>query len=61
VEKRRGAGFWWGKRWLGRPRSRREGNIKTDLKAICREGEEMLDLTNYSEKWRAVVYTTMNI
>ena len=39
-----------GKRWLGRPKSRWEGNIKMDLKEICWEGAEVLDLSQDSEK-----------
>lgn len=50
-----------GKRWLGRSRSRWEGNIKMHLKEICWEGAELLDLSQYRKKWRAIVYTAMNI
>ena len=49
------------KRLLGGPRSRWEGNIKVDLNEICWEGAEVLDLTQHSEKLRAVVYMAMNI
>ena len=40
-------GFWWrpeGSRLLVRPRSRWENNIKIDLKYICWDGVEMIDL-----------------
>jgi hypothetical protein len=47
--------------WLGRLRSRWEGNIKMDFNEICWEDAEVFDLTHYSEKWRAVVYTAMDI
>ena len=49
-----------GKRSLGRPRRRWEGNIKMDLQeggGVCRD---WMELAQDRERWRALVSTVMN-
>ena len=48
-----------GKRPLGRPRRRREDNIKMDLWEVGGGGDWM-ELAQDRERWRALVNTVMN-
>ena len=48
-----------GKRPLGRPRRRREDNIKMDLREIGGGGDWM-ELAQDRNRWRALVNTVMN-
>jgi hypothetical protein len=50
-----------GKRPLGRPRHRWVDNIKIDLREMDRVGEHWIDLAQDRDKWRALVYTVMNL
>jgi hypothetical protein len=50
-----------GKRPLGRPRRRRADNNKIELREIGLGGMDWIDLSQYSEMWRAVVNTVMNL
>jgi hypothetical protein len=50
-----------GRRPLGRPRRRWEDNIKMDLREVGWEGAEWIDLAQDRDKWRALVYTVMNL
>jgi hypothetical protein len=64
--KRRGAyrvlvGKPEGRRPLGRPRRRREDNIKMDLREVRWGGVDWIDLAQDRDRWRAVVYTVMNL
>jgi hypothetical protein len=49
-----------GRRPLGRPRRRWEDNIKMDLREGWR-GANWIDLAQDRDRWRALVYTVMNI
>jgi hypothetical protein len=49
-----------GRRPLGRPRHRREDNIKMDLREGC-GGADWVDLAQDRDMWRALVYTVMNL
>ena len=49
-----------GKRPLGRPRRRWEGNITMDLREVGRGGDWM-ELTQDRDRWRALVNTMMNL
>jgi hypothetical protein len=49
-----------GRRPLGRPRHRWEDNIKMDLLEVG-GGVEWIDLAQDRDKWRAFVYTVMNL
>ena len=49
------------KRPLGRPRRRREGNIKMDLREVgCYPGE-WIDLAEHRDQWQAYVRAVMNL
>ena len=48
-----------GKRPLGRPRRRREDNIKMDLEEVGGRGDWM-ELAQDRDRWRALVNTVMN-
>jgi len=50
-----------GKRQLGRPRSRWEDNIKTDLQEVGRGCGDWMELTQDRNRWRALVSTVMNL
>jgi hypothetical protein len=50
-----------GNRPLGRPRRRREDNIRTDHREIGWEGLEWINLARDTDQWRAVVNTVMNL
>jgi hypothetical protein len=49
-----------GKRPLGRPRRRREDNIKIDLREIRIGGANWIRLSQDKVQWRAFVSTVMN-
>jgi len=49
-----------GKRQLGRPRRRWEGNIKMDLREVGGGGDWM-ELAQDRDRWRALVNTAMNL
>jgi hypothetical protein len=48
------------KRPLGRPRRRREDNIKMYLRGIKWGGMDWIDLAQDRDQWRALVNTVMN-
>jgi hypothetical protein len=50
-----------GKRPLGRPRRRREDNIKLDLRETGIDGAIWIQLAQGRVQWRAFVNTVMNI
>jgi hypothetical protein len=50
-----------GKRPLGRPRRRWVDNIKMDLGEIGWDGMDCIELAQDRDKWRALVYTLMNL
>jgi hypothetical protein len=58
-------GFWMGgpegKRPLGRPRCRREDNIKMNLRQIRIDGANWIRLSQDRDKWRAFENTVMNL
>jgi hypothetical protein len=45
---------------LGRPRLRREGNIKMDLRETEWSGMDSIHQTEDRDQWRALVNTVMN-
>jgi hypothetical protein len=66
MGKRRGAyralvGKPEGRRPLGRPRRRWEDNIKMDLREVGYGGLDWVDLAQDWDRWRALVYTVMNL
>ena len=50
-----------GKRSLGRPRSRREDNIKMDLQGVGCGGTDWIDVAQDKDRWRALVNAVKNI
>jgi hypothetical protein len=50
-----------GRRPLGRPRLRWEDNIKMDLREVGCGGVDWIDLAQDRNRWRALVYTVMNL
>ena len=50
-----------GKRPLGRPRRRWEDNIKMDLQEVGGDFEDLMELTQDRDSWRALVSTVMNV
>jgi hypothetical protein len=50
-----------GNRPLGRPRSRREDNIRIDLREIGWEGADWMHLAQDKYQWQALVNTVMNL
>ena len=49
-----------GKRPLGRPRHRCEGNNKMDLQEVTYESTDWIDVAEYRDRWRAFVNEVMN-
>jgi hypothetical protein len=49
-----------GKRPMGIPRRRWEGNIKTDLQEVGGGCGDWMELAQDRERWRALVSTVMN-
>ena len=50
-----------GKRSLGRPRRRREDNIRLDLKEIDINMKNWVNLTQERDYWRALVNSALNL
>ena len=50
-----------GKRSLGRPRRRWEGNIKMDIKEVRGGCGDWMELAQDRDRWRALVSTVMNL
>jgi hypothetical protein len=50
-----------GRRPLGRPRRRWEGNIKMNLSEIGFEDVDWIHLAQDRDRWRALVNTVMNL
>jgi hypothetical protein len=50
-----------GKRPLGRPRCRWEDEIRMDLREIGFGGVDWIRLSQYRDRWRAVVSAVMNL
>jgi len=49
------------KRAPGRPRRRREDNIKMDLQGVGCEGMEWIELAQDRDRWRVLVTAAMNL
>jgi hypothetical protein len=49
------------KRLLGRPRCQWEGNIKMDLREIDWGSMDRIDLTEDSDRWRALLNMVLNL
>ena len=50
-----------GKKTLGRPRRRREYNIKMDLQEVGGGCEDWMELAQDRDRWRVLVGTVMNL
>jgi hypothetical protein len=50
-----------GKRPLGRPRRRREDNIKMVLQEVGCEDRDWIDVAQGRDRWRAVLKVVMNV
>jgi hypothetical protein len=50
-----------GKRRLGRPKHKREDNIRMDLREIGWEGVDWIHLPQDRDKWQAVLNTVTNL
>jgi hypothetical protein len=50
-----------GRRPLERPRHRWEDNIKMDLRKVGWGGMDWINLAQDRDRWRALVYTVMNL
>jgi hypothetical protein len=50
-----------GKRPLGKPRRRREDNIKMDLGETGWDGMDWIDLVQDRDQWRALANTVINL
>jgi len=50
-----------GKRPLGRPRCRWEGNIKMDLQEVGLGGMDWIDLAEDRDRWQAHLILLMNL
>ena len=53
-------GCWWGKRPLGRPRSRWEDNINMDLQEVGGGRGDWMELAQDRGGWRALVCKVRN-
>jgi len=56
--------FWWGnlkERDLGRPRLKREDNIKMGLQEVGCGGMDWIELAQDRDKWRALVNAVMKL
>jgi len=49
-----------GKRPLGRPKHRLEGNIKMNLQEVGRGGVDWIELAQDRDRWRALLNAAMN-
>jgi hypothetical protein len=50
-----------GRRTLGRPRRRRDDNIKMDLQEVGWGGMDWIDMAQDRDRWRALVSVVMNL
>ena len=50
-----------GKRPLGRPRRRWEGNIRINLKGICINTRNLADSAQDRDYWRTIVNVALNL
>jgi len=50
-----------GKRPLGRPRRRCEGNIKMDFREVGCGGMDWIELAQDRVRWRALVFPVVNL
>jgi hypothetical protein len=55
-------GYWWeNQKGRDRPRRRWVDNIKMDLREIGWNGVDWIDMAQYRDQWRALVYTELNL